>query len=60
MQSYQKFLGSRFFFVNFAFTTFAAYRLVVVGGTSKTGIAAIRLSQDGYGTDINWAVVDIK
>ena len=55
----------------------AADRVVVVGGTSKTGIAAIRLAQeagydvvgttrslqraqDRYGTDINWAVVDIK
>ena len=55
----------------------AADRVVVVGGTSKTGIAAIRLAQeagydvlgttrslqraqDRYGSDINWAVVDIK
>ena len=55
----------------------AADRVVVVGGTSKTGIAAIRLAQEAgydvvgttrslqraqerYGSDINWAVVDIK
>lgn len=77
MQSYQKFLGSLFVCVLLALPTFASDRVVVVGGTSKTGIAAIRLAQDAgydvvgttrslqraqdrYGTDINWAVVDIK
>ncbi len=77
MQSYQKFLGSLFVCVLLALPTFASDRVVVVGGTSKTGIAAIMLAQDAgydvvgttrslqraqdrYGTDINWAVVDIK
>ncbi|MDG2241889.1 MAG: SDR family oxidoreductase [Rhodospirillaceae bacterium] len=77
MQGYQKFMGSLFVCVLLALPTFAADRVVVVGGTSKTGIAAIRLAQDAgydvvgttrslqraqdrYGTDINWAVVDIK
>ena len=77
MRRQVKYLGTLIASILIALPAFAAERVVVVGGTSKTGIAAIRQAQeagydvvgttrslqraqDRYGTDINWAVVDIK
>lgn len=77
MRDFIKTLGVVALCLSFGSPLLAADKVVVVGGTSKTGIAAIRLAQgagydvvgttrslelarERYGSDINWAVVDIK
>ncbi|MGY8962416.1 MAG: SDR family oxidoreductase [Rhodospirillales bacterium] len=77
MRDFMKILGIAALCLSFGSPLLAADKVVVVGGTSKTGIAAIRLAQEAgydvvgttrslerarerYGSDINWAVVDIK
>jgi uncharacterized protein YbjT (DUF2867 family) len=77
MKLFSSFFGMALLMISLALPALAADRVVVVGGTSKTGISAIRQAMDAgydvvgttrslerarerYGSDINWAVVDIK
>ncbi|MEQ8733298.1 MAG: SDR family oxidoreductase [Rhodospirillaceae bacterium] len=77
MPNYMKALGLAIICLSLSSPLLAADKVVVVGGTSSTGIAAIRLAEEAgydvvgttrslerarerYGSDINWAVVDIK